>query len=180
MVAFEPQVWRLRSGRSVTVRVVRADDGARLQDAVRRLSDESRYMRFMAYTRELSPQLLARVTHPSAGRELRLIAVTPDGEGQTIVAAASYVAIGDRDCEFAVAVADEWQRLGLAPRLLEALMQSARANGFERMDGYVLASNARMLALARRMGFTPVKNPEDPTVRVIRRDLTMPAGRGER
>ena len=176
-VTFEPEVWRLRSGSSVTVRSVRPDDQARLQDAVRHLSDESRYMRFMGYTRELSPQFLDRVTHPVAGQELRLVAATGDGEAETVVAAASYVAIGSRSCEFAVAVADEWQRLGLARRLLEVLMQRARADGFERMDGYVLASNTRMLALARRLGFTPVKYPEDPTVRLIRRDLTLPLPR---
>ena len=45
------------------------------------------------------------------------------------------------------------------------------------MDGYVLASNGRMLALARRIGFTAVKNLDDPTVRVIRRDLTTPLPR---
>jgi GNAT superfamily N-acetyltransferase len=135
----------------------------------------------MANTRELSPQLLDRATHPLPGRELRLVAVTGDGEVETMVAAASYAAIGDCDCEFAVAVADEWQRLGLARRLLELLMSSARADRFERMDGYVLASNTSMLSLARRLGFAPVKYPEDPTVRLIRRDLTAPLpGRKER
>ena len=168
-IAFEPEVWRLRSGRSVTVRFVRPDDQARLQDAMRHLSDESRYMRFMGFTRELSPQLLDQATHPVPGRELQLVAVT--GE-ETIVAGARYAADASGDCEFAVTVTDEWHRLGLARRLLDALIRSAQRQGFKRMTGYVLATNTGMLALARRMGFVQVANREDPTVRVVRRDLT--------
>jgi GNAT superfamily N-acetyltransferase len=168
-IAFEPEVWRLRSGRSVTVRLVRPDDQARLQDAMRHLSDESRYMRFMGFTRELSPQLLDQATHPVPGRELQLVAMT--GE-ETIVAGARYAADASGDCEFAVTVTDEWHRLGLARRLLDALIRSAQRQGFKRMTGYVLATNTGMLALARRMGFVQVANREDPTVRVVRRDLT--------
>lgn len=168
-IAFEPEVWRLRSGRSVTVCLVRPDDQARLQDAMRHLSDESRYMRFMGFTRELSPQLLDQATHPVPGRELQLVAMT--GE-ETIVAGARYAADASGDCEFAVTVTDEWHRLGLARRLLDALIRSAQRQGFKRMTGYVLATNTGMLALARRMGFVQVANREDPTVRVVRRDLT--------
>jgi GNAT superfamily N-acetyltransferase len=171
-IAFEPEVWRLRSGRSVTVRLVRPDDQTRLQDAMRHLSDESRYMRFMGFTRELSPQLLDRATHPVPGRELQLLAVTGEGDAETIVASARYAADASGDCEFAVTVADAWHRLGLARRLLEALIRSARMQGFKRMTGYVLATNAGMLALARRMGFIHVTSREDPTVCVVRRDLT--------
>ena len=171
-IAFEPEVWRLRSGRSVTVRAVRPDDQARLQAAMRHLSDESRYMRFMGFTRELSPQLLDRATHPVPGRELQLIVVTGEGDAETIVAGARYAADASGDCEFAVTVLDEWRRLGLARRLLDALIRRAQMRGFTRMTGYVLATNTGMLALARRMGFVQVASREDPTVRVVRRDLT--------
>ena len=78
---------------------------------------------------------------------------------------------GSTDCEFAVTVVDEWHGLGLARQLLEALMQAARARGFERMEGYILATNARMLGLAKRLGFAEVESPEGPTVRMVRRDL---------
>jgi L-amino acid N-acyltransferase YncA len=139
---------------------------------MRHLSDESRYMRFMAFTRELSPRLLERATHPVPGSELQLVVVTGEGDAETIVASARYAADASGDCEFAVTVADEWHRLGLARRLLDALIRNAQRQGFKRMTGYVLATNTGMLALARRMGFVQVANREDPTVRVVRRDLT--------
>jgi len=52
-------------------------------------------------------------------------------------------------------------------------MQRARARGFERMEGHVLATNTRMLALARRLGFAEMASSEGPTVRMVRRDLVV-------
>ena len=170
VISFDPVMWKLRDGRQVTVRAVRPDDRDRLQAAVRGLSDESRYLRFMSFVRELSPALLDQATSPEPGRELQLVAVT--GRSGEIVAGARYSAAeGSRTCEFAVAVSDEWHRLGLARRLLEALMLNARLRGFDGMEGYILASNTRMLELARRLGFKEIRSPEGPTVRLVRRDL---------
>jgi acetyltransferase len=176
-IAFDSEVWRLRSGRSVTVRVVRPDDQDKLQAAMRQLSDESRHSRFMAFTRELSPQLLEQATHPVPGFDLQLVVLTRHGDADLIVAGGRYVADESGGCEFAVTVVDEWQRQGLARRLLEALLRSAQAQGLKRMTGYVLATNTAMLALARRMGFAAVTSREDPTVRVIRRDLAVARSR---
>jgi len=61
---------------------------------------------------------------------------------------------------------------GLARRLLELLMQSASRHGFAQMEGDILASNRRMLRLAKRLGFVSVESPEGPTVRKVRCDLT--------
>jgi hypothetical protein len=51
-------------------------------------------------------------------------------------------------------------------------MRNARARGFEAMEGFSLASNTRMLGLARRLGFVRVESPEGPSVRKVRCDLT--------
>ena len=50
-------------------------------------------------------------------------------------------------------VADEWQRRGIAARLLRCLMDYARARGVKIFTGIVLPENASMLSLARRLGF---------------------------
>jgi GNAT superfamily N-acetyltransferase len=171
-VDFEPVDVRLRDGRQVRLRAIRAEDSDKLQAALRSLSPESRYSRFMSPLRELSPQMLERATRPDAERELQLVAVAGEGEEEKIIGGARYAgAPGSADCEFAVAVVDEWHGLGLARQLLEGLMRTARARGFERMDGYILATNAPMLGLAKRLGFVPVNSPEGPTVRLVRRDL---------
>ena len=159
---------QLRDGRSVTVRAVRADDRDKMQEALRALSAEARYSRFMSPLRELSPQMLDRAVKPEADRELQLVAVAGEGANEKIVAGARYSGTpGGKDCEFATAVVDGWQRLGLARRLLEMLMEAAQARGYDRMDGFILASNAAMLNLAKRLGFVDVESPEGPSVRLL-------------
>ena len=170
---FSPVEVPLRDGRRVMLRAVRPEDRDALQAAFGRLSAEARYTRFMAPLRELPRHMLDRAVNPASGRELQLVAVSGAEPQQTIVAGARYSAgAGSKECEFALAVADDWQKVGLARQLLEALIQAARAQGFERMEGYILASNAPMLGLAKRLGFTRVESPEGPSVHLVRRDLT--------
>ena len=168
----DPIVVELRDGRRVTVRTIRVDDAAKLQAAVRALSPDARYSRFFSPLRELPPALLERATNPDADRELQLVAVVGSGADETIVAGARYAATADAgSCEFGVAVVDAWHGVGLARRLLETLMRTARARGFTHMEGYVLATNVAMLGLAERLGFVPVRSPEGPSVRLLRRGL---------
>lgn len=178
---FAPVDVPLRDGRVVTVRTVHADDRAKLQDAVRALSPDSRYSRFFSPLRELPASLLERATNPDVARELQLVAVTSTSDDQRIVAGARYAATEvSGDCEFAIAVLDDWHGLGLARRLLEMLMREARTRGFARMEGYILASNASMLGLATRLGFVRVASPEGPNVCLVRCDLgTAPAAQSK-
>lgn len=165
---FPPVTVSLRDGRQVTLRAALPQDEEKIQDAVRALSTESRYYRFFSPLRELSPQLLERATRPDTENELQLVAVAGEGAREKIIGGARYAALpGGRDCEFAVAVVDEWHRLGLARQLLEALMRTARARGLERIQGDILATNAPMLGLAKRLGFAEVRGGDDPTVRRV-------------
>ncbi|HSQ71223.1 MAG TPA: GNAT family N-acetyltransferase, partial [Rubrivivax sp.] len=53
-----------------------------------------------------------------------------------------------------ITVAEGWRGSGLAARLLSSLIRRARRDGYATMEGWVLAENAPMLGLARRLGFT--------------------------
>ena len=74
-------------------------------------------------------------------------------------------------CEFAITIADAWQGKGLGTRLINALVRDAKARGLKRIEGYVLAANARMLDFCRGLGFAIEASPDDATVRVVHRDL---------
>src|SRR4051794_34631919 len=82
---FSPLELKLKDGRQVTLREVRADDGERMQAALRAMSDESRHTRFMSALRELPPNMLDRAIRPIAGREFQLVAVAGQGAQQEIV-----------------------------------------------------------------------------------------------
>lgn len=161
----------LRDGRKVTIRAIREDDAGALQAAFFRLSREARYARFMMPIERLAPAALARAVHP-ADRELALVAVAGDGAGAAIVGGARHVRTSSEGtCEFAVTVADDWQGVGLASRLMRELIGDAAARGLTRMEGYVLATNRAMLHLARGLGFEEGASEEGPSVRLVRLEI---------
>ena len=170
---FAPIEVELRDGRRVRLREIRPDDRDEVRQAFDRLSGESRYMRFMSYMKELSPRMLERTVKRQSERELGLVAEVAAPDGIDIVAGARYYVLADgENCEFAVTVADEWRRVGLASRLMRELIEAARARGLMHMEGYVLAGNGAMLDLARRLGFSLRADPHDQAVTIVRLPLT--------
>jgi RimJ/RimL family protein N-acetyltransferase len=167
-----PTVVELRDGRRVSIRPIRPDDRKELKDAFVRLSSEARYTRFMSAVKDLPRGALERAVHPVAGREFALVAVAGEGADEDIVGGARYfVEFDNVTCEFAITIADDWHRVGLASRLMKELIKAARAQGIKRMEGFVLASNEPMLNLARRLGFEATSSSEGPTVKLVRLDL---------
>jgi GNAT superfamily N-acetyltransferase len=155
----------LRDGRRVTIRPVCPDDAERFSAAFARLSSEARYSRFMGSIRDLPHEAIQRAVNPVRGRELALVA---ESSGLIVAGARYIVDAGGDSCEFAVTVADDWTRVGLASRMLEALLNAATSAGLKTMYGYVLAANGPMLELARRVGFEVTPSEGGPTVRLVR------------
>ena len=163
-----PMRAKLRDGRELTLREIQAQDEEGRLAAFHRLSADSRYTRFMTAMRAPPPAMLEAATHPLPDREFALVAVSLEDGVDRIVAGARYAyAPGSDTCEFAVTVADDWHGLGLANRLLQILIASARMRGLQRMEGYVLAMNTPMRRLARRLGFVDRPCPDDATLRVM-------------
>lgn len=160
----------LRDGTSITIRPIRPDDGELQQDFVRGLSEQSRYMRFMTSISELPSKKLAFFTQIDYVRHLALLAtVIRDGHEQQIGVARYVGTETPGECEFAVTVADDWQRKGVASTLMHALMEAARRRGFATIEGVAFATNQSMLELARALGFTVEPIPgEGSTVRMVR------------
>ncbi|MCC5856537.1 MAG: GNAT family N-acetyltransferase [Ectothiorhodospiraceae bacterium] len=163
---------RLGDGTPVLIRPIRPEDAAMEQAFVRSLSERSRYFRFMEHIRELSTSMLIRFTQIDYDRELALVALREDQETREMLAVARFVTNPDRQsCEFAIAVADNWQGRGVGSRLMERLLEAAREHGLQRMEGQVLAQNRGMLALMERLGFSRRRDPDDPALVRVERPL---------
>ncbi|HTP95708.1 MAG TPA: GNAT family N-acetyltransferase [Burkholderiales bacterium] len=165
----------LGDGTRVTIRPIRAEDAEIEQDFVRGLSVESRYFRFMDALNELSPRMLKRFTDIDYANELALIAVIEQDGAEVEIGVARYVIAADGGSgEFAIVVADDWQRRGIATALMLRLIASARTHGLATMYGFVLHANHGMLALMRRLGFRIEAAPGDPTLVRVVLDLAPP------
>jgi acetyltransferase len=157
---------QLPNGMDMVIRPIRPEDADMEQEFVRNLSEQSKYFRFMQAIDELSPQMLARFTQIDYSREMGLISVVHDAEGrEKQIGVARYSINPDgRSCEFAIVVADEWQRQGIAHLLMQQLLAAARSHGLRLMEGDVLAANNDMLTLAAKLGFSISASAEDPDV----------------
>ncbi|HLX30617.1 MAG TPA: GNAT family N-acetyltransferase [Casimicrobiaceae bacterium] len=154
----------LRDGTSVHVRPIRPEDAALERSFVDSLSKRARYFRFFYPLATLTPAMLARFTQVDYDRELALVALTNVDDTPTFVGVARYVANPDgTSVEFAVVVADAWQRRGVARVLVHGLIVCAKRRGFERFCGAILRENEAMLAFVRALGFTLVDDPQEPT-----------------
>jgi len=165
--------WPMPDGITLTVRPIRPEDAQIEQAFVRSLSDESRYFRFMQAVHELTQEMLVRFTQIDYDREMALIAVVePDPGVETQVAVARYTANPDkRSCEFAIVVADDWQGRGIGTHLMQSLMRVAKSRGISLMEGEIMAGNAHMRGLMRRLGFKVRANPDDEGVVQAIREL---------
>jgi GNAT superfamily N-acetyltransferase len=156
----------LRDGAEVVVRVVQPSDKETIASAFKRLSEQSRYQRFLTVREELSSgelRYLTEIDHHDHDALIALDAST--GEG---VAVARFIRsrtdVGA--AEAAVVVADAWQRRGLGRALTALIADRARSEGVERFKAMLLATNHGMLALLRSLGPVRVVHSEGPIVEV--------------
>jgi acetyltransferase len=163
---------QLPDGTDLVIRPIRPEDAQMEQSFVRGLSEQTRYFRFMQAIKELTPEMLVRFTQIDYDREMALIGVVEQAEGDVQVGVARYMARPGREaCEFAIVVSDAWRNRGIGARLMRALMQNARDRGFRTMDGEVLTANARMLALVQSLGFRVERDRQDPGIKLVEKVL---------
>jgi RimJ/RimL family protein N-acetyltransferase len=147
-----PVVPRLR----LRIRPIEPEDKAALAAGFDRLSEESRYRRFLSAHPRLSAsdlRYLTEVDHHDHEALAALDARTGDGVG---VARFIRDAARPDSAEIAVAVADDWHGRGVGTALLHRLADRAREEGIGRFTAVMLASNAPMAHLLHDLGATRV------------------------
>lgn len=164
---------RLADGTPVRIRPIVAEDRLRHWRFVCSLSLQTRYQRLMS-PRSLMRGELRRMVEIDYHREMALVAVTGVGTDERELGIARYVladAAGASQgpfaegAEFAIVVADAWQRRGIGDLLLQSLRDAAIDAGVTELGGITLATNSGMIRLARRLGFEVSPEPGDWTVR---------------
>jgi acetyltransferase len=68
------------------------------------------------------------------------------------------------EAEFAVVVADDFQNRGLGSELARTLLQIAREEKLHTVRAEILADNANMVSVCRRMGFQLGLRMQDATM----------------
>lgn len=151
----------LGDGRHVLIRPLAENDREREYAFIKRLSPESRLMRFLAQINEPGDVMLNQLMDTDNKQKMAYTAIVHEN-GQLIeIGVSRYAATREHECECAVTVADEWTRLGLGSLLMKHLIKAARENGFQQMYSMDASSNVPMRNLAKALGFETHNDPED-------------------
>jgi acetyltransferase len=167
------ETWTLADGTKLTMRHIASTDAAREQAFVHGLSPQSRYLRFHGTLKDLSNKELKRFTEPDSRNEVALIVLRSGETGEEEIGVARYVIDSDRaNCEFAIVVADAWQKRGIGTRLMNALINHIQASGVKRISGSVLKRNSAMLKFIKQLGVAETDIPDDPSILLVTKNLT--------
>jgi GNAT superfamily N-acetyltransferase len=158
----------------VWIRSAGIGDVSALCDYFGALSPSSRNNRFMGEAGNLARIATDCLSHSGRGDRFTLIAEWRGQGRDAIIGEGSYAFDRNKRCgEFAISVADRWQRQGLGSALLCALQFRAVSLGHLDLFGEALKTNGQMKGLARKAGFEFSRSPD---WRAVRFDKTL-AGR---
>jgi acetyltransferase len=159
-------------GANITIRPIRPEDAGMEKDFHHRLSEHTKYFRFMQALQELTPEMIVRFTQIDYDREMAFVAVTDDINMPSELGVGRYMVNPDgHSVEFALVVADDCQRMGVGTRLMKSLLGTAKAKGILFFEGEVLAINKPMLSLITKLGFSIETIPDDLEVVRVVKDL---------
>jgi protein lysine acetyltransferase len=141
------------NGTRISFRQVGAGDRAGMSGLFDRLTPNSRYQRFLSPKRELTPRELTFFTDIDHLNHEAIAAV--DRRDDSIVGVARYVrnAREAGAADFAIEVADEYQRMGIGTALTSLTIRQAYANGLTSLTATTLWENHAARRLLRHEGF---------------------------
>ena len=148
----------MRDGSSIVVRPIRPDDKGALEQGFARLSEQSRYQRFLSAINELSASELRYLTEVDHHDHEALIAFEGEsGEPGEPVGVGRFVRLEDGiSAEAAVTIVDDWHGRGAGTAICSLLADRARAEGIERFTARLLAANETMFEVLASLGPTRV------------------------
>jgi GNAT superfamily N-acetyltransferase len=136
----------------VEIRPIEPDDRDALARGFDRLSEQSRYRRFLSPRGPLSQAELSYLTEVDHHDHEALVAVDPETDEGVGVARFIRSTEDPAVAELAVAVADDWQGKGVGSLLAAELAKRAREEGVMCFTALALAENDAILGLLQDLG----------------------------
>jgi len=156
---------------NVLARPVRPEDEPLFHDFFKRVSNEDLRLRFFAPVKDLSHAFIARLTQIDYARAMAFIAI--DGATGEMLGVVRLHADANHEMgEYAILLRSDLKGRGLGWKLMELMIEFARADGLKRVHGEVLRENVVMLRMCEELGFRISLHPDDPALRLVDYCLT--------
>jgi acetyltransferase len=162
--------WTMKNGDPLVIRPIRPEDEPMMVKFHEALSERTvyqRYLQMLNLSQRIAHERLTRICFIDYARQMALVAereVPGTGEKQIIAVGRLQGITGATESEFAVVVADEYQKTGLGTELLRRLVEIGRAEGVKVITADILAENSAMQKVSEKLGFKLTREPGDPVV----------------
>jgi acetyltransferase len=148
------RTYALSNGKEVLLRPIRPEDEPLEKEMIARFSRQTQYFRYFGYLSQISKDLLKRSTQIDYDREIAIVAEIAEEGRASIIGEVRLLAEANNEmAEFAIAVADPWQGLGLGNEFTDYVIEIARERGIGRIYANVLKANRVMVHMFRSRGF---------------------------
>jgi RimJ/RimL family protein N-acetyltransferase len=169
-----PDVFILPSETTLVLRAVQRTDRDRIHKLFHRLSEESRYRRFLTPKPELSERELAYLSDIDHVSHEAIAAV--DQRDGSFAGVVRVVRWSDRPeaADIAIEVADELHHMGIGSCLTARILERARDLGMTTVTATTLRHNRPARALLKRFDFSPCASVGHEIE--LERELTLAGG----
>ena len=158
----------LHDGTEVVLRPIRPEDEPGWQGLLARCSDESIRLRFRAILKRSAHEVATRYCFVDYDREMAIVAEINQTERPTIIGMGNlFGELDGESAEYAVLVADDWQRKGLGTLLTDYCLGIARNWGRNSVFAGTTENNTRMISLFVKMGFQ-IQQQDDEGVLLVK------------
>src|SRR5579871_5511999 len=157
--------WKMKDGRTVTIRPIRPEDEPAMIKFHEKLSERSVYLRYfqpLKLTQRTTHDRLTRACFIDYDREMALVAESEiDGEKQILAVGRMSKLHGLNESELAAVAVDEAQHKGLGTELYRRLVEVRSEEKLSKVISNMLPENREMRAMCQRLGFKMYARLED-------------------
>ena len=152
------------------VRPIRPQDEALYRDFFAAVTVQDRRLRFLGAGINLTPDFLARMTQIDYAREMAFVAI--EHKTGNLLGVVRLIADPDLETgEYAILVRSNLKGRGLGWRLMQHMIDYAKAEGYAQLHGSVLTENSIMLRMCMGLGFKIRPDPADGALKRVILDL---------
>ena len=173
-----PKEWeqcrQLPDGTALLVRPIRPEDEQLYGAFFAGVTPDDLRLRFFAPIREFSHAFIARMTQLDYARAMAFVAIEQT-TGDLLGVGRLHANANYDTAEYAVLVRSDVKGRGIGWLLMQTILEYARSEGLQRVEGQVLNENTTMLTMCRKLGFAIAPDPNDAGSCVVRLELAPTA-----
>ncbi len=163
----------LSDGGKAFIRPVRPEDDALFRAFFARVTDDDLRLRFFQSVKHFSHEFIARLTQLDYARSIALVAIDPKN-GDMLGAVRLHADADYNRGEYGILIRSDLKGHGIGWKLMQIMIEYARWQGLNLVEGQVLRENTTMLAMCQSLGFKVKADPDDATIM----NVTLPVNEG--